>query len=115
MLDTPEHDPTNIQKSGIPFTVRAVFIIDPKKTVRLTLTYPASCGRNFDEILRVVDSLQLTDRRRVTTPANWQPGDEVIIHPGVSDEEAATLFPGYKTVKPYFVLLNLMTRLQIIC
>ncbi|RKP10295.1 cysteine peroxiredoxin [Thamnocephalis sphaerospora] len=107
MLDSKEHDPTNIQASGIPFTVRSVFIIDPKKTIRLTLTYPASCGRNFDEIIRVLDSLQLTDTRRVTTPANWQPGDEVIVHPGVSNEEAATLFPGFKTVKPYLRLAKL--------
>lgn len=107
MLDTPEHDPTNIQKSGVPLTVRSVYIIDPKKTVRLILTYPASCGRNFDEILRVVDSLQLTDRRRVTTPANWQPGDEVIIHPGVTEEEAKQLFPGFTTVKPYLRLTKL--------
>ncbi|RKP37200.1 cysteine peroxiredoxin [Dimargaris cristalligena] len=100
MLDSEKHDPTNVQ-NGIPFTVRSVFIIDPQKSVRLILTYPASCGRNFDEILRCIDSLQLSDRRPITTPADWQPGDDVIIHPGVSDTEASKLFPGYKTHKPY--------------
>jgi alkyl hydroperoxide reductase subunit AhpC len=107
MLDSKEHDPTNIQPSGIPYTVRSVFIIDPKKTIRLILTYPASCGRNFDEIIRVLDSLQLTDSRKVTTPANWRPGDEVIIHPSVSDEEANKLFPGYRKVRPYLRLTKL--------
>ncbi|KAF9137015.1 hypothetical protein BGX30_010626 [Mortierella sp. GBA39] len=99
MLDY--QDLTNLDAKGIPFTVRAVFIIDPKKTIRLTLSYPASTGRNFDEILRVVDSLQLGDKNRITTPANWKHGDNVIVHPSVSNEEAATLFPGFKTVKPY--------------
>ncbi|KAK3808820.1 MAG: thioredoxin-like protein [Linnemannia elongata] len=99
MLDY--QDLTNLDAKGIPFTVRSVFIIDPKKTIRLTLSYPASTGRNFDEILRVVDSLQLGDKNRITTPANWKHGDNVIVHPSVSNEEAATLFPGFKTVKPY--------------
>jgi len=99
MLDY--QDITNLDSKGIPFTVRSVFIIDPKKTIRLVLSYPASCGRNFDEILRVVDSLQLTDNKRVTTPANWKNGDDVIVHPGVTNEEAEKLFPGFKTVKPY--------------
>ncbi|KAI9226581.1 MAG: cysteine peroxiredoxin [Piptocephalis tieghemiana] len=101
MLDDPTHDPTNIAPSGDPMTVRSVFFIDPSLRIRATLTYPATCGRNFGEILRVLDSLQLTDSRRVTTPANWFPGDPVIIHPGVSNEEADKLFPGYKTIKPY--------------
>ena len=88
------------------FTVRSVFIIDPAKKVRLTLTYPASTGRNFDEILRVIDSLQLTDRNKVATPVNWQPGQDVIIVPSVKDEDAAKLFPdGWKTVKPYLRLV----------
>ncbi|MFA7249731.1 MAG: peroxiredoxin [Dehalococcoidia bacterium] len=83
-------------------TVRSVFIIDPKGTVRLTLTYPASTGRNFDEILRVIDSLQLTDGYRVATPVNWRPGDDVVVLPAVKNEEADTLFPkGYTEVKPY--------------
>ena len=84
-------------------TVRSVFIIDPKKVIRTTLTYPASTGRNFDEILRVIDSLQLTDRHKVATPANWKQGDDVIIVPSLQDpDEIAQRFPqGYKTVKPY--------------
>ena len=83
-------------------TVRSVFIIDPANKVRLTLTYPASTGRNFDEILRVIDSLQLTDGFKVATPVNWQQGDDVIVSPKLSDEDAAELFPaGFTTVKPY--------------
>ena len=84
------------------FTVRSVFIIDPNKKVRLTLTYPASTGRNFDELLRVIDSLQLTDEHKLATPANWQHGDDCIIVPAVSNEEADELFPaGYTEIKPY--------------
>jgi alkyl hydroperoxide reductase subunit AhpC len=84
------------------FTVRSVFVIGPDKKVKLTLTYPASCGRNFDEILRVIDSLQLTSNYSVATPVNWKDGDDVIIVPAVSDEEAKTKFPaGWKTLKPY--------------
>ena len=84
------------------FTVRSVFVIDPNKKVRLTITYPASAGRNFDEILRVIDSLQLTDKHKVATPVNWQPGQDVIIVPSVSDADAKKLFPqGFKTLKPY--------------
>ncbi|MFT5367706.1 MAG: alkyl hydroperoxide reductase subunit AhpC [Candidatus Latescibacterota bacterium] len=82
-------------------TVRSVFIIAPDKTVKLMITYPASTGRNFDEILRVIDSLQLTAKHSLATPANWQPGDDVIISPAVSNEDAAKRFPGYTTVKPY--------------
>jgi alkyl hydroperoxide reductase subunit AhpC len=83
-------------------TVRSVFVIDPKKKIRLTLTYPASTGRNFEELLRVIDSLQLTDRHKVATPANWRSGEDVIIVPSVSDADARTLFPdGFVTVKPY--------------
>ena len=82
-------------------TVRSVFVIGPDKTIKLMITYPASTGRNFDEILRVVDSLQLTARHSLATPVNWQPGDDVIIAPAVSDEDAAERFPGYTTVKPY--------------
>jgi len=83
-------------------TVRSVFVLDPQKKVRLMLTYPASTGRNFDELLRVIDSLQLTEYRKVATPANWQHGDEVVILPSVSDEDARRLFPaGYRTLKPY--------------
>lgn len=83
-------------------TVRSVFIIGPDKKIKLMLTYPASTGRNFNEILRVVDSLQLTANYKVATPANWTDGEECIITPAVSDEEARQLFPkGYKAVKPY--------------
>ena len=82
-------------------TVRSVFIIGPDKKVKLTLTYPASTGRNFDEILRVVDSLQLTANHSVATPVNWKHGEDVIIAPSVSDEQAAERFPGYQTIKPY--------------
>ena len=84
------------------FTVRSVFVIGPDKKVKLTLTYPASCGRNFDEIVRVIDSLQLTSKYSVATPVNWKDGDDVIIVPAVSDEEAKTKFPaGWKALKPY--------------
>jgi alkyl hydroperoxide reductase subunit AhpC len=84
------------------FTVRSVFVIDPKKKVRLILTYPASAGRNFDELLRTIDSLQLTDGYRVATPVNWRDGQDVIIVPAVSSAEAKTLFPkGFKELKPY--------------
>lgn len=83
-------------------TVRSLFVIDPNKKVRLTITYPASTGRNFDEVLRVIDSLQLTDRYKVVTPGNWKPGDDVIIVPSVSDDAARELFPeGWKTLRPY--------------
>jgi len=84
------------------FTVRTVFIIDPEKKLRLTITYPAPTGRNFDEILRVVDALQLTDRAKVATPVNWTQGNDVIILPSVSDDDAKVMFPeGFRTLKPY--------------
>jgi len=87
------------------FTVRTVFIIDPDKKLRLFLTYPAPTGRNFDEILRVVDALQLTDRCKVATPVNWNKGDDVIILPSVSEDEAKQRFPdGYETLRPYLRL-----------
>ena len=82
-------------------TVRSVFVIGPDKKVKLRLTYPAATGRDFNEILRVIDSLQLTAKHKVATPADWRQGDDVIITPAVSDEEAAERFPGYETVKPY--------------
>jgi thioredoxin-dependent peroxiredoxin len=83
-------------------TVRNVFVIDPQKKIRLILTYPMSTGRNFQEILRVIDSLQLTDRHKVSTPADWKQGDDVIISGSVSDEEAKRIFAGgWKTIKPY--------------
>jgi thioredoxin-dependent peroxiredoxin len=83
-------------------TVRSVFVVGPDKKVKLTLTYPMSTGRNFDEILRVIDSLQLTATHKVSTPANWKQGDDVIIVPAVSDEEARQRFPGgWTATKPY--------------
>jgi alkyl hydroperoxide reductase subunit AhpC len=90
----PEADPK--------VTVRSVFVIDPAKKVRLIITYPPSTGRNFQEILRVIDSLQLTDQHKVATPVNWKDGDDVIIVPSLSDEDAKARFPdGWKTLKPY--------------
>jgi alkyl hydroperoxide reductase subunit AhpC len=89
-------------KASDTLTVRSVFVIGPDKKIKLTLTYPASAGRNFDEILRVIDSLQLTANYKVATPANWKNGEDVIISGTVSDEDAKKLFPqGWKTVKPY--------------
>jgi alkyl hydroperoxide reductase subunit AhpC len=87
------------------YTVRTVFLIDPQKKVRLMITYPQTTGRNFDEILRVIDSLQLTDRHKVATPVNWKQGEDVIIVPAVSDDEAKSKFPsGWRALKPYLRL-----------
>jgi thioredoxin-dependent peroxiredoxin len=84
------------------FTVRSVFVVGPDKKVKLTLTYPASTGRNFDEVLRVIDSLQLTAKHSVATPVNWKDGDDVIIAPAVSNEQAKEKFPeGWNEIKPY--------------
>jgi alkyl hydroperoxide reductase subunit AhpC len=99
----PESDPT--------VTVRSVFVIDPNHKVRLILTYPPSTGRNFAEILRAIDSLQLTDARSIATPVNWEPGQEVVISPKLSDEEATRQFPqGYKTLKPYLRMVDLQAK-----
>jgi len=88
-------------------TVRSVFVIGPDKKIKLTITYPASTGRNFDEVLRVIDSLQLTAKHQVATPVNWQRGDDVIIVPAVSDEDAKKKFPqGWKAVKPYLRIVK---------
>lgn len=93
----PKHDEV--------YTVRTVFVIDPQKKIRLTLTYPQTTGRNFDEIIRVIDSLQLTDGYTVATPVNWKPGDDVIIVNSVTDDVAKTKFPkGWKALKPYLRL-----------
>jgi alkyl hydroperoxide reductase subunit AhpC len=95
----PEADPS--------ITVRTVFIVDPNKKVRLMLTYPPSTGRNFDEILRVIDSLQLTDAHKVATPVNWTDGKPVIISPSLSNEEATQRFPGgWKELKPYLRVVD---------
>jgi thioredoxin-dependent peroxiredoxin len=88
-------------------TVRSVFIVGPDKKVKLILTYPASTGRNFDELLRVIDSLQLTSKHKVATPVNWKQGDDCIIVPAVSDADAKTQFPsGWKAVKPYLRIVS---------
>lgn len=88
-------------------TVRTVYIIDPAKKVRLMLSYPPSAGRNFAEVLRVLDSLQLTDKHKVSTPVDWKPGEDVIIVPSVSDEEAKQRFPdGWRTLKPYLRMVK---------
>ena len=88
-------------------TVRSVFIVGPDKKIKLMLTYPMTTGRNFDEILRVLDSMQLTARHKVATPVNWKNGEDVIIVPAVSDEEAKQKYPaGWKTLKPYLRLVK---------
>ena len=96
----PDTDPT--------ITVRSVFVIDPNKKVRLSLTYPPSTGRNFAEIIRAIDSLQLTDSHSVSTPVNWNPGERVVISPKLSDEDARAKYPqGYETLRPYLRLVDL--------
>ncbi|XP_017262900.1 peroxiredoxin-6 [Kryptolebias marmoratus] len=88
MLDPDEKD-----KDGMPLTARCVFVVGPDKKLKLSILYPATTGRNFDEILRVIDSLQLTAQKKVATPVDWKPGDKVMVIPSLSDSEAATLFP----------------------
>lgn len=93
---------------SVTATVRSVFIIDPQQKIRLTMTYPMTVGRNFDEILRVIDALQTTDKQEVACPADWRPGDQVIIRPTVSDADAKQKFPqGWNTVKPYLRLTDI--------
>jgi alkyl hydroperoxide reductase subunit AhpC len=111
MIGDPDRNVSNLYDMIHPnandtLTVRSVFVIGPDKKVKLMITYPASTGRNFDEILRVIDSLQLTSKFKVATPANWKDGQDVIIGASVSDEDAKSLFPnGWKTVKPYLRVL----------
>jgi alkyl hydroperoxide reductase subunit AhpC len=81
--------------------VRTVFVIGPDKKIKLMLSYPMSTGRNFDEVLRVVDSMQLTAKHKVATPVNWKPGDDVIIPTSINDEDAKKMFTDFKTLKPY--------------
>jgi thioredoxin-dependent peroxiredoxin len=89
-------------EAAATITVRSVYIIDPQKKVRATIQYPPSTGRDFNEIVRVIDSLQLTDSHKVATPANWKNGDDVVISPAVSDEDAKTRFPkGWRALRPY--------------
>jgi len=98
-------DPNYPDKAGLPLTVRSVFFIDPKKKVRVILTYPAPTGRNFDEILRILDALQLTDKYRVATPVDWKQGKDTVVLPTIPDEEATKLFPkGFQKIKPYLRL-----------
>ena len=102
MLPTDEKGTSEGRTAVNNQTVRSVFVIGPDKKVKLTLTYPMSTGRNFDEILRVIDSMQLTAKHKVATPVNWKRGEDVIILPAVTDEEAKEKYPGgWKAVKPY--------------
>ena len=103
MLPTSVEDSSSEGRTAVDNqTVRTIFIIGPDKKIKLFLTYPMATGRNFNELLRVIDSLQLTAKHKVATPANWQKGEDVIIVPAVKDEEAKKLFPeGWKTIKPY--------------
>jgi peroxiredoxin (alkyl hydroperoxide reductase subunit C) len=99
-------DVTNKDDKGIAFTIRSVFVIDPQKKIRLTMMYPASTGRNTTEVLRVIDSLQTGDGKGVTTPINWIPGDDVIVPPTVSTEDARKKFGEVREVKPYLRFTN---------
>ncbi len=98
MVDS--QDLTNVDQKGIAFTIRSVFVIDPNKKIRLTMMYPASTGRNTREVLRVVDSLQTGDKKGVTTPIDWVMGDDVIVPPTVSTENAKKKFGEVREVKP---------------
>ena len=101
MLPAEAGDTSDGRTAATNATVRTVFVVGPDKKIKLTLSYPMSTGRNFDEVLRVIDSMQLTAKHKVATPADWKQGGDVIITGAVSDEEAKALFPGYKTHKPY--------------
>jgi alkyl hydroperoxide reductase subunit AhpC len=102
MLPADAGDTADGRTAAANATVRTVFIVGPDKKIKLTLSYPMSTGRNFDEVLRVLDSIQLTATHKVATPVNWKQGDDVIISPAVSDEEAKQKYPGgWKTPKPY--------------
>lgn len=107
MLPTDESGTYEGRNAATNATVRSVFIIGPDKKIKLMMTYPMTTGRNFDEILRVLDSMQLTAEHKVATPANWKDGDDVIIVPSVSDADAEKMFPnGWKTLKPYLRLVK---------
>ena len=102
MLPADEPGSSEGRSAATNATVRSVFIVGPDKSIKLMMTYPMTTGRNFDEILRVLDSMQLTTAHKVATPVNWQNGDDVIIVPSVSDKEAKETYPdGFKTIKPY--------------
>ena len=107
MLPADEAGGSDGRTAAANATVRSVFIIGPDKKIKLMLTYPMTTGRNFDEILRVLDSMQMTAKFKVATPVNWQKGDDVIIAGSVSDEDAKTLFPdGWKSPKPYLRIVK---------
>ena len=107
MLPADEGGSSEGRTAATNATVRSVFVIGPDKKIKLMLTYPMTTGRNFDEILRVLDSMQLTQKHKVATPVNWQPGDDVIIAGSVSDEDAKTLFPeGWTAPKPYLRIVK---------
>ncbi|WP_341678250.1 peroxiredoxin [Niveibacterium sp. SC-1] len=101
MLPAEEPGTSDGRTAATNATVRSVFIVGPDKKIKLMLTYPMTTGRNFDEILRVLDSMQLTAKHKVATPVNWKQGEDVIITTAVSNEDADKIFPGYKTIKPY--------------
>ena len=103
-----QDDLDNIAQKGIAFTIRAVYIIDPNKKIRLTMLYPASTGRNTTEVLRVIDSLQLGDKKGVVTPIDWTSGDDVIVPPSVSTQDAKKKFgeDNVREVKPYLRFTN---------
>lgn len=102
MFPADENEAAENRTAMTNATVRSVFVIGPDKNIKMMMTYPMTTGRNFNEILRVIDSMQLTAKHKVATPANWQNGDDVIIVPGVSNEAAKEIYPaGWETVKPY--------------
>ena len=101
MLPADTQGDAKSRKPADNATVRNVYVVGPDKKIKLILVYPMTTGRNFDEIIRVLDSMQLTAKHKVATPANWKQGEDIIITGAVSNEEADKLFPGYKTVKPY--------------
>lgn len=107
MLDY--EDARNVDDHGVQLTIRSVFIIDPKKTIRLIMAYPASCGRNTAEVLRALDALQTADKldKTIATPINWVPGDDVIVAAPLNDSDAHTLFPRFRAIKPYLRLTPL--------
>jgi alkyl hydroperoxide reductase subunit AhpC len=106
MLPAATEGDASVRTASDNQTVRTVYVIGPDKKIKLTIAYPMTTGRNFDEILRVIDSMQLTTKHRLATPVNWQPGEDVIIVPSVSNDEAKTLYPsGWRQLKPYLRLV----------
>lgn len=103
-------DKDKLNAGGIPLTIRSVFFIDPKKKIRAIISYPIPVGRNFNEIKRVLQALQLGDKHKIATPADWKVGEDVIVRVDVSDEEAKESFPGYKKVLPYLRYTNGMPQ-----